>query len=171
MKKYFLLSAISLFALTTVVSCVERVDEVQQIQDNDTYSVAYDIKNVNFSYNSTDGYFISRTFNSPLYNTDVVLIYRQNGTSNGNPVWQQIPRTLYLSQGELDYDFDFTKNDVMIYAGGTFDISTVPQYINNQTFRVVIVPASGGKNANVDYSDYNSVIKFYKIDEAKIKSL
>lgn len=155
------------------VSCIDRNDNVK-VTDNDTYSVVLDINNVSFSHDAQNGYFISRSFTKPLFNTDVVLIYRKTGVDNsGSPVWQSIPRTLFLNNGnELDYDFDFSKNDIMIYANGNYDISTTPQYLNNQTFRVVLVPASlGGKNANVDYSDYNSVIKFFNIDDSKIKNL
>lgn len=167
MKKYLSFLLIAVLGFITL-SCVERIDNDQ---DNDTYAVTYDLKNLNFTYNATNGYHISRTFNNPLFGTDVVLIYRQNGTtSNGGPVWQLIPRTLYLPQGELDYDFDFTVNDIMIYAGGDYDISTTPAYLNNQTFRVVIIPASG-KNANVDFEDYDSVIKFYNIDDSKVINL
>ena len=43
-------------------------------------------------------------------------------------------------------------------------------YLNNQVFRVVLIPASG-KNANVKYDDYKSVVEYYKIDESKIKTL
>jgi hypothetical protein len=72
----------------------------------------------------------------------------------------------------LDYDFDFTKNDIQIYADGNYDVSTTPEYLNNQTFRVVLVPtSSGAKNANLNYNDYNSVIKFYNIDDSKVKNL
>ena len=155
------------------ISCDNRDDDVI-VQDNDNYSVVLDINNVNFSNNAQDGYFISRSFTKPLFNTDVVLIYRKVDTTNdGSPVWQSIPRTLYLTNGnELDYDFDFSKFDIMIYANGNYDISTTPQFLNNQTFRVVLVPASkGSKNANVDYSDYNSVIKYFNIDDSKVKTL
>lgn len=163
----------ALFSIAAV-SCDTRNDEVIIQEDNDTYSVVLDIVNVNFTYNATDGYFISRSFTKPLVNTDVVLIYRKTGsTSDGSNVWQAIPRTLYLTGGnEIDYDFDFSRNDIMIYANGNYDLSTTPTYLNNQTFRVVLVPASaGGKNANVDYTDYESVIRYFKIDESKAKTL
>ncbi len=168
MKKYLSLLLIALLGFVAV-SCTDRNDE----PDYDTYSITYDITNVGFDYNATDGYFISRTFPTALFNTDVVLVYRKSGsTGNGSPVWQQIPRTLYISATqELDYDFDFTMNDVMIYAGGNYDISTTPSYLNNQTFRIVQVPASAGKNANVDFSDYESVIKHYNIDDSKTVEL
>ncbi len=170
MKKYFTLLLLAIFGLV-VVSCVR--DNDSPVQDNDTYPVVLDINNENFGYDVQYGYNIGRSFTSPLVDTDVVLIYRRTGSNGGSPVWQPIPRTLYLTNGrEFDYDFDFSRYDIMIYAGGNYDISTTPQYLNNQTFRVVLIPASlGGKNANVDYDDYNSVIKYFNIDDSKVKNL
>ncbi len=173
MKKYFLLALLGLFSFGALASCDDRNNDVIT-QDNDTYSVVLDLNNVNFVKGNNNQYSISRNFTSPLFSTDVVLMYRKAGTaSDGSPVWQQIPRTVYLSSGrELDYDFDFSKNDIKIYADGNYDISTTPEYLNAQTFRVVLVPTSqGSKNANVDYSDYNSVIKFYNIDDSKVRNL
>lgn len=170
MKKYFTLLLMAIFSFAAV-SCDTRNDDVI-VQDNDTYSVVLDINNVNFSNDATNGYFISRSFTTPLVSTDVVLIYRRAGSaSDGSAVWQSIPRTLYLADGnELDYDFDFSRNDIMIYANGNYNISTTPEYLNNQTFRVVLVPASAGsKNANVDYSNYESVIKYFNIDDSTVK--
>ena len=170
MKKYITLILLAIFSLA-IVSCDTRNDDVNT-QDNDTYPVVLDINNINFSFDAQDGYFIERSFTKPLVSTDVVLIYRKAGTaSDGSAVWQSIPRTLYLDNGdELDYDFDFTRNDIMIYANGNYDISTTPEFINNQTFRVVLVPASASsRNANVDYSNYESVIKYFNIDDSKVK--
>lgn len=152
-------------------SCNDRANDTA-IQDNDTYPVVLDINNVNFANDPQNGYFISRTFNSPLHDTDVVLIYRKAGTTNNAPVWQSIPRTLYLNNGnELDYDFDFSKFDIMIYASGNYDVSTTPEFLNNQTFRVVLVPASPGGKPAIDYNDYNAVIQYYNIDDSKVKNL
>lgn len=170
MKKYFLLSALAAVTAMTAVSCDNSNDSNNNVEDNDTYSVSYDLKNIDFSYDKNNGYFISKTFNNPISTGDVVLIYRQSGTSNGTPVWQQIPRTLYLTQGELDYDFDFTKNDIYIKAGGNFDISTTLTYIKGQTFRVVIVPSTMG-NAKIDFSNYDAVASYLRIKEKDVKSL
>lgn len=172
MKKYFSLLLIAVMALF-VVSCTDETTNNGPYEDNDTYAVMYDITD-NFS-NATGDYIISRTFNTPIPASDVVLVYRKSGTDAGNTVWQQIPRTLFLDQGELDYDFDFTRNDVQLYANGTIDLAAQSQefknmYLNSQTFRIVIVPAAAGKSA-VDHSDYDAVIRHYGIDDSQVKSL
>ncbi len=73
---------------------------------------------------------------------------------------------------ELDYNFLFDAANVEIYTEANFDQATFTtaeanQYLNNQRFRIVLVPASAGKNTNVNYSDYQSVIKYYNIPDRK----
>lgn len=138
-------------------------------------SEVFELRNVNFSLNSNNEYTIYRELNPQILLSDNILIYRLSGTIDSQtPIWQPIPITLYLTQGELDYDFDFSKVDFTIYAGGTYNLATTPNYLNNQTFRIVIVPGylsnKGTQNA-VNLDDYNAVIKAYHIDESKIKTL
>ncbi|WP_417941371.1 hypothetical protein [Flavobacterium sp. RS13.1] len=137
-------------------------------------SEVFELQNVNFSFNANE-YKIYRQLNPVIADSDVVLIYRLAGTINSNtPIWQLIPRTIYLSNNrELDYDFDFSRQDFTIYAGGNYDESTTPDLLNNQTFRIVIVPGSfSDKSVNKpDYSDYNAVIKKYNIDDSNVQKL
>lgn len=130
----------------------------------------FELKNVDFDYNATDGYTIFQTLNPQIFPSDVVLIYRMTGTiDSSTPIWQLIPRTLFLSQGELDYDFDFSKEDFTIYAGGTYDLSLTPQYINDQTFRIVIVP--GDFSASVNKNNYAEVMAALNIKESQIQNI
>ncbi|WP_264551667.1 hypothetical protein [Flavobacterium sp. N2038] len=137
----------------------------------------FELQNVNFDYNATDGFNIYRKLTPNIFDSDVVLIYRLIGTINPTtPIWQQIPRTVYTSKGDFDYDFDFSKTDFTIYAGGSYDLNLTPEFIKNQTFRIVIVPgafsSTTGKSVNKpDYSDYNEVIKKYNIDDSNVKIL
>lgn len=173
MKKYLSLFLLGLFSLV-LWSCS---NDDNNGGDGDTYSVVYDMTD-SFVVNS-DGSTktIGGTFGSLLPESDVVLVYRQQAVDGGNIVWRQLPITYYLNEGELDYTFDFTRADVQISVDGTMDFRNqnsnfIGSYLNNQKFRVVIVPASfGGKNAKVDYSDYNSVIKHFNIDDSNPKVL
>ena len=139
MKKIItILAVIGMFSLQ---GCTTTTDS--NYVDNDTIAEVFELKNINFVFDPTDGYIIYQKLTPTIYDSDVILIYRLAGTLNSNtPIWQPIPRTLFLSQGELDYDFDFSKEDFTIYAGGTYNLSLTPQYLNNQTFRIVIVPGS-----------------------------
>lgn len=168
MKRIIPLFLLAMFAVTSF-SC-KSDDDV----DLDTFPVVYDLRNVNFQL--VDGvYTIARTMDNPMFTTDVMLIYMQTGSTQDNsPIWQQIPTTIYLSgNDEVDYNFDFSRYDFQIYAGGTFDL-TGTSYINNKTFRIVFVPASGsnkGADNQVDYSNYESVINAYNIDDTNVGTL
>lgn len=137
-------------------------------------SEVFELKNVNFT-NSGNGYQIYQTLNPKIYASDVILIYRLSGFVNNNntiPVWQPIPRTLFLTQGELDYDFDFSKQDFTIYAGGTFNLALQPTFINNQTFRIVIVPgAFSNRSVNLTQMSYEEVLAKYNINDAVVTQL
>ena len=134
-------------------------------------SEVFELKNVNFEYDSTEGYTIYKTLTPSIYASDVILIYRLSGTINSTtPIWQLIPRTLFLDQGnELDYDFDFSKEDFTIYAGGNYDLALTPIYLNNQTFRIVIVP--GAFSANLKTSNYEDVMARLNINESQIQKI
>ncbi|HLN96196.1 MAG TPA: hypothetical protein VK183_11230, partial [Flavobacterium sp.] len=141
-------------------------------------SLVYELFNVDFTLSNGE-YVINRQWvdliGGDLYDEETVLIYRLTDTFNSNgetvPVWQLIPRTLFLEEGELDYDFDFSKKDFFIYAGGTFDVATTPEFINDQTFRIVVIPGYFANRRAVDYNDYNAVMQFYGIDDSNVKRI
>lgn len=174
MKKIFLLLAV--ISATFLSSCEGPAGIPGRDGANGTNVEAevFELLNVNFNLNNQNEYTIYRALNPKILDADVLLIYRLSGTINSQtPIWQPIPRTLFLTQGELDYDFDFSKEDFTIYAGGNYNIATTPNYLNNQTFRIVIIPGYfSGKGAKaINFDNYNEVIKAYKIDDSKIKFL
>lgn len=163
----------------TAYSCDDD-DDVVQTTDYDTIA---QMKDITGTFSSTGNYTISQGLNIP--STDVVLVYRLDA---GN-VWQQIPKSVYLpdvagkpTNRVFDYNFVFNSQNVEIRIDDDnftlpTDLTTgeINTYLNNQTFRIVLVPASpngvgGAKNkqAAVDYSDYNAVVKYYNLDESKV---
>ena len=164
MKK--IITVLAIIGMLSFQGCTPTDNAV----DNDTIAEVFEIKNINFVFDPTDGYIIYQKLTPAIFDSDVILIYRLAGTVNANiPIWQPIPRTLFLTQGELDYDFDFSREDFTIYAGGTYNLSLTPQYLNNQTFRIVIVPASFA--ASVDTRNYNAVMAALNIKENQIQKI
>ncbi len=172
-KKITLILAI--IGMITLQSCTVNDNGHEPQDDKDTISEVFELKNVNFGVDGNNQYSIYRKLTPQIYASDVILIYRLSGTiDNNTPIWQPIPRTLYLTQGELDYDFDFSKEDFTIYAGGSYDLTLTPSYLSNQTFRIVIVPASFSNKSATTASlpmDYESVIKRFNIKESTIQKL
>lgn len=174
MKKIFLLLSI----LTTVIfsSCEgpQGAPGAPGPAGVTVESEVFELQSINFNNDAEIGYNIYQKLTPPIQDADVLLIYRLSGTVNPQtPIWQLIPRTLFLDQGELDYDVDFSKQDFTIYAGGTYNLASTPSYINQQTFRIVIIPGyfTNKKSNFVDKNDYNAVIKAYNIDDTNIKVL
>lgn len=168
MKKYFTMLLLAFFAVA-VISCNDRDDVV--VQDNVIPAVMRDIRG---SFTSANSYRLFEELD--LNDTDIVLVYRNaNSDLNTSPAWQLLPKTEYLDGiGEIDYNVEFNSQIVNIFTVATFNYSTLNsedanRYILNQQFRIVLIPAQAGKNSAVNYDDYESVIKFYNIDESKIK--
>lgn len=178
MKKLILLSLVATLAIFSACTIEENNVGPQGpagLNGTNIEAEVFELQNVNFSFTPNDGFFIYRQLNPQILPSDVVLIYRMSDLINSTtPVWQQIPRTLYLPQGELDYDFDFSKQDFTIYAGGSYNLASTPNFINNQTFRIVIIPGyfSGkGTSTPVNYNNYQEVIDYYGINDKVVKRL
>ncbi|KMQ66085.1 hypothetical protein ACM46_00525 [Chryseobacterium angstadtii] len=170
MKKilpFLFLAFVSLF----IFSCDNNDDNT----DSDTYSRMRDITG---SFTNGNGYAFTQGIN--INQTDVVLVYRAAGNA-----WQQIPKSVYLpNSGTLptnrvfDYNFVFDSQNVQIRIDDeNFNLGTemtaaeTNDYLNNQRFRLVLVPAQASKSANsVDYSDYNAVVKYYNLDDTNVKT-
>ena len=168
MKKIItLLAIIGMFSLQ---GCTVE----EPMQDNDTIPEAFEIK-VNLGRVTDKQYNIFSTFKfeigGDLFNDETILVYRKTGTiSSGEPIWQLIPRTIYFDNGqELDYDYDFSKVDFIITARGTYNLLETPNFIFNQTFRIVIIPSN--LQTSINKSNYLEVMNALKINENQIKKI
>lgn len=157
---FFMIALMGLF----VVSC-DNSDDRGGGTDYDTYPVMRDATG---TFNASNGYTLTQSIT--MSSSDVALVYRNiNSGQGGSAVWQLIPKTEYLSDGrELDYNFLFNNQSVEIYTEANFDQATMSSsektlYLNNQTFRIVLVPASSSA-ATMDHSNYNAVMGALKAD-------
>ena len=147
-------------------------------QDNDTFPI---MKDLTGTFTATDKYVLNADIS--IETTDVVLVYRRAGNA-----WQQIPKTVYVdastsvSPRKFDYNFVFDNKTVQVRIDdANFNLASMSQaevdnYLNNQTFRIVLVPADPARktakaSTSVDFSDYNAVVKYYNIDESKVQTI
>jgi len=166
MKKIFLLlSIVSVFGLT---SCSNDDDR----PDNDTFPEVFEVNNVNFI---ASGNFQALVPLSPkIFSSDVVLVYRLAGANQlGNDIWEPIPTTYNLTEGQLNYNFDFSQDEVVLYLDTTFDPMLRQDFSLNQVFRIVLVP--GYVAQNLDSKNYDVVMSALKANngskEIEIQSL
>lgn len=171
MKKIFLFLAIT--SSLIFVGC-EGPEGPRGETGYSAEAAVYEYQNVDITLDQDGNYSYRNAINTGL--EDSVVIYRLSGTINPQtPIWQPIPRTVYLDNGnEFDYDCDFSRVDFTVYAGGNYNITTSPELLYDQTFRVVVIPGQFANKGNVnavDLSDYNAVAKAYHIDESSIRRI
>jgi hypothetical protein len=171
MRKITLL--IAFIGMITLQSCTvnDNTPTVAAV-DNDTISEVFEYTR---SFTTANNFSTLVTFPHSIYSSDMVLAYRLSGVTNGTDIWKLLPETYYMNDGTLDfrYDFDFTKYDASIYMDG-FQLAGVSNaYRTNQVLRIVVIPAYFGNKTsnNINFNDYNAVIKAYKIDDTKVKVL
>lgn len=167
MKKIALL--VTMFAgLATLQSCTIE----EYYDDGGAYgNQIFELPNETLS-TQEDPYTYSATwdFTTPIYDNDNVLVYRWQGNS-----WTLIPVSYNLGGSDIvKYDYDFTRYDVKVYLSANFPVSELSDaeyfdFVNRQTFRVVIVP--GGTYGKQNYGDYNATIKSLGLEEAPVKTL
>ena len=138
------------------------------------YSAEAEVFEVTTSFSTSNNFAKLVTLNPAILNSDMVLVYRLFDVVNGADVWRSLPQTVYLTQGDLDYNFDFTKYDVNIFLDSNFDLTTLsPSWAQNQVFRIVIIPGylSNKKRKTIDFNDYNALVKAFNINKNQIKTL
>ena len=112
-----------------------------------------------------------------VYESDVVLVYilwEQTTTDGGEvlDVWRLLPQTVFLDEGILQYNYDFTYKDVLIFLGGTVDFNTLlPAEAEDQIFRIVVLPADFAESKSLDVSDYNLLIKSLNLTPDAVKKI
>lgn len=162
MKKIFLLLA---FAGATVLTSCNN-DDNQVFTDTDTIGETFDV-NVNFL---PGDYTVTIPLDPAIFDSDVVLVYRQTGLTAGNPIWRLVPQTYFFGDGgELEYITDFSVNDLTISIDSNFNLAEVPQFTQNQNFRIVIVPADF--STNVDVNNYDAVMSALDLGAGDIKTI
>lgn len=128
-----------------------------------------------------DGYGASFDFSQPLLDSDMLLMYRLDGLDQyGDNVWRLLPQTYYLPGEEIDYNFDFTKYDFVVFLEST---SPNPEYIDNgrwtknQVFRAVVLEGYFGDTKRIATLDsnsefeYHNVVKNYNIKDSDVINL
>jgi hypothetical protein len=174
-NQYTIMKKITLFlmliGMITLQSC-NNDDPIPVQIDNDTISEVIEITNVNFTTQNNFSALV--TINPPIFNSDMILVYRLDNVINGQDVWRLLPQTYFFGQGaELDYNFDFTTTDVSIFIDANFNPDTAGfQWTRNQIFRIVIIPGFfGNRMAFTDFSNYNATIEQFGLKDKPIRQI
>lgn len=81
-----------------------------------------------------------------VYESDVILVYRWEGTFDGADIWTPLPATYFSLGDTFLYTFNHTFFDVKFFLDGNFDLTELgSEWTNDQSFRIAIVPSEFGQ--------------------------
>ncbi|SEK39979.1 hypothetical protein SAMN04487910_0436 [Aquimarina amphilecti] len=152
MKKIFALLFLSTLVFT---SCVND-DDV----DFDTIGSTFEFTT---NFNQANEFGHRFFFNENIFDSDVVLVYRLEAVDNNLDVWEPLPTaTIFLDDGSggditVLYRFNFTSGDVDVLLESNAPELVPADLTTNQTFRVVVVPASFAENTDINLLNFDEV--------------
>jgi hypothetical protein len=166
MKKIFLLFAIISF--TVFQSCTGPEGPPGQPGLNGNAFEA-EVFEVTRNLNASSNFSAFVPLNPSILPADVVLTYVLWEVDNGLPIWRLLPQTVQLDEGDLQYNYDFTRFDVNIFlSSADFPLTILgPQWTQNQTFRIVLIPGFFA-SAKMDYSNYDQVMLNLQLTESDV---
>jgi len=132
-------------------------------------------------FTEESGYAAVFDFGDGVFADDGFLVFRRFGVipneeGGGQPIWRLLPQTIFLENGVLVYNYEFTNQIVAVFIDGAVDPTTLPaEFTQNQYFRIVYMPGlfAQGEEAKMDYSDFGAVMKMIgkrEQDIVKIKA-
>jgi len=160
MKK--ILSVILLFASLFILSCEGPMGPPGE----DGTSMIGTIFEMEGDFKASNNYELFFDFpqNFKIYETDVVLVYIlwEVATVNGKntDVWRLMPQTRFVDDGVIQYNFDYTVNDVRVFLETTFSYEDLlPAETQDQVFRIAVLPADFvASKKSAEISDLNMIL-------------
>ncbi len=167
MKNILLFLALS----TTVLFTSCEGDPGPPGQDGGLYFAQVFEANVDFQYNAGSNTYSTSFVSYPfeVFESDVVLVYRYEGTVDSFDVWTQLPQNIFYQDGTGDifqYNFNHTFVDVQFTIEGNFDLTTIgSEFVNDQIFRIAVVPAEFAKtNPTME-----QILQMKQVDGSNVK--
>ena len=105
-----------------------------------------------------------------IYESDVVLVYILWSQDNGTDIWRLLPQTIVEGQDIVQYNFDYTIADVLIYLTGNVDVF-FEEETDDQIFRIAVLPADFVAKKSLDIYNYDEVIESLRINPSAIEKI
>jgi len=155
-------SVILLFASVFILSCEGPMGPPGE----DGTSLIGTIFEMEGDFKASNNYELFFDFpqNFKIYETDVVLVYIlwEVATVNGKntDVWRLMPQTRFVDDGVIQYNFDYTVNDVRVFLETTFSYEDLlPAETQDQVFRIAVLPADFvASKKSAEISDLNIIL-------------
>lgn len=139
----------------------------------------FEVDGINFDYIVADNVYetflvFSDYTRFEVIKEDAILVYRYDGQvdfEDGSSAdsWGLIPQNFFLNEGTMQYVPSHTLKDVSILIDGNFNLSNLStDFIDNQIFRIVIIPSEVAESAKMDTSDIKAVMRILGLSEEQV---
>jgi hypothetical protein len=103
-----------------------------------------------------------------IYPTDMALVYMLWDIDGDTDIWRLMPVNYFYPEGMVQVNYDFSMNDVRLFAEGSYPLNSAQHRYENLLARIIIIPAEMSANqrvGNVDFTDYEEVKKAYHLKD------
>lgn len=104
----------------------------------------------------------------PVDPEDMVLVYLLwESTEEYGDVWRLMPQTIMMEFGMLQYNFDFSQNDISLFLDADFSLDKLGPLYTEGWMRIVVVPGQeiNSRHLQPDFSDYAAVKDAYGLPD------
>lgn len=121
-------------------------------------------------FTAANDYFEAFTLDPELGEADMLLVYLLWEMDGNTDIWRPLPQTLFLPEGILKYNFDFTLFDFGLFLEGDFNLANLgPEWTDDQVFRIVVVPGQFlMEHPDLGTADYETVMEVLGKTEADV---
>lgn len=156
--------------LLTVMSCEGPVGPAGPPGSDglDGLVILGEVFEIEATFNAQGNFGVFAEYGFTIEESDKVLVYHLDGVDNNRDIWRILPRTFFHPNGIFNYAYDFSRVDYYIFLEGNFDLTTLePAFVQNQFFRVLIVPADF-IDSRIDVSDHDAMLRMMDVNPADI---
>lgn len=127
-------------------------------------TVIYELGGLTF--NESNGFLINEAIPDDIVmdSSDIIMVFRLLAIDpTVGDIWEQLPQMYFLDEGTLQYNFNFSQDDLDFIMDADFDLTTFddPTFTDDQVFRIAVVPASDNTSAKLlsSKSTYSQIAK------------
>lgn len=136
-------------------------------------SYVFEFDKINFT---APNYDVLLTYPSSFegFDTDVTMVYLLWGTDEVNgetvDIWRPLPQTIFKTNGQLVYNYDFTKNDVRLFLTANISLDGLTAIdTDGWVVRVVVIPGNFWTSARLDKSiGYYDLMEMLKMNDIPV---
>ncbi len=110
-------------------------------------NIANEVFELTVDFSVENQFFQAFILDPAIEESDVVLAFLLWEFDDGTDIWRKLPTNIFLDEGILQYNYDFTTGDFGLFLEGNFNLDNLgSEWTDDQVFRIVLVPGQFAAN-------------------------